>query len=347
MRCSFCQNEGPDRLTATSLIRWCLRLSQVTIGLALTLSLAYFAFAATHEETTEPDYRPSFDGWEGVEAPELEITFLDGRIVKLSELRGRRVVLDFWATWCPPCLEEIPHFNDLAGESFEDDLIIIGISAEDEDTLKTFVEEEGVAYPIASMDFLISPYGDVTGLPTTFFIDRNGVIQTVLSGYHELEQLRASAHAEDYAEEVNSPPSSTQVNAKDGAGHTRLAHAAMEGETEAVEALIADGADLELQDDRERTPLIHATKNAQSSTVLALLKQGADVNVKDDFDMDALFHAARAGDADTVRILLDHGADSDTRNLDGATPMTAARQRRHDDVVALLEPALEAVELAR
>ncbi len=190
-------------------------------------------------------------------------------------------MLDFWATWCPPCLEEIPHFNDLAGESFEDDLIIIGISAEDEDTLKTFVEEEGVVYPIASMDLLISPYGDVTALPTTFFIDRNGVIQTVLSGYHELEQLRASAHAEDYAEEVKSPPSSTQVNAKDGAGHTRLAHAAMEGETEAVEALIADGA------------------------------------------------------------------DSDTRNLDGATPRTAARQRRHDDVVALLEPALEAVELAR
>ena len=334
MRCSSCNRN--------SLMHWGFRLAQLVLAMTLALGLIWGAMHAADVEDSEPTYRPSFDGWQGVEAPELEITFLDGEVVALSELRGKRVVLDFWATWCPPCVEEIPHFNELTAETSADDLLIIGISDEDEETLEAFIADQGVDYPIASMDFLISPYGDVQTVPTTFFIDRNGIIQTVVSGYHDLDDLRALATAPDYAGDVKSPPQSTEINAKDGAGHTRLTHAAMAGDADAVRALIADGADIETGDEDERTPLLYAAKNGHAETVRVLLDNGAETGAQDYYEMDPLFFAARNGRTEVVRLLLEHGADPDTENYDGATPLSAASHQEYEEIVAFLEPALAA-----
>ncbi|MFN7141791.1 MAG: redoxin domain-containing protein, partial [Limisphaerales bacterium] len=144
--------------------------------------------------------------WAGVLAPDLTVTTLDGETIQLSDLKGKRVILDFWATWCGPCVKEIPHFIELVKENSRDELVIVGISKEDVETLKPFVEKHGINYPIASADNLPSPYGDVTAIPTTFFIDRNGVIQSVLVGYHDLTSLRQHATAEDYQGEPRTAP---------------------------------------------------------------------------------------------------------------------------------------------
>lgn len=145
--------------------------------------------------------------WEGVEAPDTTLVALDGQEYTLRELRGRRVIIDIWATWCPPCRDEIPHFVQLASEHPADELIIIGVSDEDPETLRPFMEEMGINYPIVSQSGLPSPYDDVVSIPTTFFIDRNGVIQKVLSGYHDYEALRAAALADDYeGTPLDAPP---------------------------------------------------------------------------------------------------------------------------------------------
>ncbi|MDW8310090.1 MAG: TlpA disulfide reductase family protein [Verrucomicrobiales bacterium] len=160
------------------------------------------SFAVALEQETHP-----FKDWKGVEAPDFTLKTLDGTSLKLSDLRGRRVILNFWATWCPPCVKEIPHFIQLRKEIPEGDLAIVGISNEDEATLREFVRRKGINYPIASADDLPAPYREVSGIPTTFFIDRRGVIQEVLIGYHDLAALRQHASAPDTTGDIKTAPS--------------------------------------------------------------------------------------------------------------------------------------------
>jgi peroxiredoxin len=183
-----------------SLAVWGISLS--TIGFLGSVFFGYVYYQqykqvrAILESTGEE--APSLDNWEGVRAPELTVATIDGTNVRLKDLQGKRVVLDFWATWCPPCVREIPHFIRLVGQTSRDDLIVVGISSEDKDVLQKFVEDKGINYPIASGSNLSSPYGDIRSVPTTFFIDRKGVIQNVFVGYHDYDMLRSAALAKDY-----------------------------------------------------------------------------------------------------------------------------------------------------
>jgi peroxiredoxin len=146
--------------------------------------------------------------WQGAQAPDFTVTDLDGREIRLSDLRGKRVIVDFWATWCPPCIMEIPHFVRLAEESDTNDLVIIGISSEKKDLLADFVADNDVNYHIASAEIrdLPSPYKDIRAIPTTFFVDRNGVIQNVFQGYHDYDTIRDTALADDVTGPVHQEP---------------------------------------------------------------------------------------------------------------------------------------------
>ena len=131
----------------------------------------------------------------GTAAPDITLTDLDGNKIILSELKGKRIVLDFWATWCPPCKKEIPHFIELRKTTNSKELVIIGISNESAEKIKTFAEKHNINYPLVSTqdDKLPEPYNKITSIPTTFFIDRQGVIGNVLVGYHSFEELKDNA----------------------------------------------------------------------------------------------------------------------------------------------------------
>jgi cytochrome c biogenesis protein CcmG/thiol:disulfide interchange protein DsbE len=111
-------------------------------------------------------------------APDFTLQQPDGQQLTLSSYRGKVVLLDFWATWCVPCREEIPHFVELQDKYRDHGLQIIGVSMDDSvDPVGPFAQQFHINYPIVMGNAKIGEeYGGVLGLPIAFLLDRNGRI---------------------------------------------------------------------------------------------------------------------------------------------------------------------------
>ena len=97
--------------------------------------------------------------------------------VDLDTFEGQVVVLNVWATWCPPCVVETPGFVDLAGE-FEGDVQFVGLAAEDDEAaVRAFAQKYGVPYPLVMVGALEAPPPEDRVLPTTYVIDRAGRVR--------------------------------------------------------------------------------------------------------------------------------------------------------------------------
>ena len=121
-------------------------------------------------------------------APDFTVTALDGKEIRLSALKGKVVMLDFWATWCPPCKAEIPHFIELQNAYGPKGLEIIGLSVDQEgpEVVRAFVREHGVNYAMAMAgQDLVQRYGGIRGIPTTFLVDKEGRVAKKLVGYQD------------------------------------------------------------------------------------------------------------------------------------------------------------------
>jgi cytochrome c biogenesis protein CcmG/thiol:disulfide interchange protein DsbE len=128
----------------------------------------------------------------GHDAPDFVLTDLQGHTVKLSDLRGKAVVLNFWATWCPPCKEEIPWLVDLQKRYGSQGLQIVGINMDDGDPkdVVKFASENSINYPVLfGQDKVSDLYGGIDYLPTTFYIDRNGVVLDRVFGQPERGEI--------------------------------------------------------------------------------------------------------------------------------------------------------------
>lgn len=113
----------------------------------------------------------------GQVAPDFELKSLEGKDVKLSDLRGKAVLLNFWATYCGPCKIEMPWFVELQKEYGPQGFQIVGVAMDDASTedISRFAKDMGVNYPILlGKEAVGDSYGGVNVLPTTFFIDRDG-----------------------------------------------------------------------------------------------------------------------------------------------------------------------------
>ena len=115
----------------------------------------------------------------GGPAPEIEGADLEGRPFRLADLRGQVVLLNFWATWCPPCLEEIPDLERVATTLGPRGMQVVGVNvdAENPERLAAFAREHDITYPV-----VIATPRDVeayrlTVIPTTFLIDQQGIVR--------------------------------------------------------------------------------------------------------------------------------------------------------------------------
>ncbi|HKP52119.1 MAG TPA: redoxin domain-containing protein [Chloroflexia bacterium] len=121
----------------------------------------------------------------GSEAPDFTLTDIDGNEVQLSALRGRPVMINFWATWCPPCRSEIPDIVKLYKTTHkEGSYEILGIATQsDNRTIKSFAQEFGMTFPILpDVDSRTTSLYHVLPIPTSFFIDKEGIIRDVHIG---------------------------------------------------------------------------------------------------------------------------------------------------------------------
>ncbi|MBU2563181.1 MAG: TlpA family protein disulfide reductase [Actinobacteria bacterium] len=115
---------------------------------------------------------------------------LDGNEISLSDFNKKVLILNFWATWCPPCREEIPDFVEVYNEYESKDVQFIGVSNEDISTLKSFVENYDISYPILIDDANIMGKWGIRAIPTTFVFDKNGQIIFKNVGMMTGEQLK-------------------------------------------------------------------------------------------------------------------------------------------------------------
>jgi len=140
-------------------------------------------------EVDEPDLT-------GQEAPDFTLMGLDGNELTLSELRGKPVLLDFWASWCPPCCRELPHVQELHDEYGPKGLQIVAVSCDGAiEDAKTAAEEMGLTFTILWQDpdseqsAAIDEAYEITGIPRLVLIDGEGTIVADVTGYHEKPDL--------------------------------------------------------------------------------------------------------------------------------------------------------------
>ena len=149
-------------------------------------------------------------GGERIKAADFSFAGMDGEAVRLSDYRVKVVILDFWATWCPPCVREIPHFNALAKEYKDQGLVVLGISLDrgGKADVEKFMESNPINYRIGIMfipdengkvlpdsmgTLIVEKYDsylpeDMRGkIPFTFVIDREGYIREKYVGYRDKE----------------------------------------------------------------------------------------------------------------------------------------------------------------
>lgn len=119
---------------------------------------------------------PTPDTGSRTAAIDFMLVGIDGANYTLSDQKGRVVIVDFWATWCPPCREEIPHLIKLHETYGEKGVVIWGVGLDEEMKLRAFADEQAISYPVLVGDQSIGQKYGVQGIPTTFIFDKQNRI---------------------------------------------------------------------------------------------------------------------------------------------------------------------------
>jgi len=123
----------------------------------------------------------------GEQAPDFELTTLAGEPIRLSELKGKKVILNFWATWCPPCKAEMPHmqnFYEDYAETENVEIVAVNLTSGDrEASVEEFVKDYGLTFPIPmDVEGEVGQKFQAVTIPTSYIIDTNGMIQHKIVG---------------------------------------------------------------------------------------------------------------------------------------------------------------------
>ena len=141
------------------------------------------AKAAAGQGDSMIEFKPGMPIKEGVAAPDFTGELIDGTCITLSELQGKPVIINFWATWCGPCVKEMPAFERLK-DDFGDKIGIIAVNCgDDAETVKDFVEENGYTFPVVlDEEYSISMLYPTNSIPYTVVLDAEGKVTHISTG---------------------------------------------------------------------------------------------------------------------------------------------------------------------
>jgi peroxiredoxin len=193
--------EPPGKATRSPLV-----LIVVAFVVALMLYLGYHQARRTGPASAQRLNQPAL-------APDFSLESLDGKTIRLSDLRGKAVLLNFWATWCGPCKIEMPWFVDLQNQYGAQGLQIVGVAMDDasKEDISKFAKDMGVNYPILiGKESVGDQYGGVPALPESFLISRDGKIVDKIVG------LIGKAEIEDAVKKtLDTRPATNQASASE------------------------------------------------------------------------------------------------------------------------------------
>lgn len=133
----------------------------------------------------------------GEAMPSLDLQTLDGAPITRAELAGKVVLVNFWATWCPPCRFEMPGFQRVYADKRGRGFVVLGISTDNagEATVRSFLAERGITYPVAmATGQVIRDFGGVQALPTSILIGRDGTVRQEVRGVFAEPALRTAVN---------------------------------------------------------------------------------------------------------------------------------------------------------
>ncbi|PLT29339.1 redoxin domain-containing protein [Peribacillus deserti] len=151
--------------------------------LSAIVLLLMISVAIVHAMDNKKEEAASAPGLEtGNKAPGFKLTTIDGKSVKLSDYRGKKIMLNFWATWCPPCKKEIPEMEEYSKQMGKDQ-IILAVNMDPQADVKGFAAKMGMTFPILlDTDNEVNTTYKIISIPTTYFIDSKGIISSKILG---------------------------------------------------------------------------------------------------------------------------------------------------------------------
>jgi cytochrome c biogenesis protein CcmG/thiol:disulfide interchange protein DsbE len=154
-------------------------------GVLIVVIAIFFIVNNSRNEPSQGPYPPNYKGG----GTTSELTTTSGQKIKLSDYKGKVVLLDFWATWCPPCRKGIPDLVSLKNEFKGKDFEIIGVSLDQENTINDvvpFIQQYGINYPVVYYDpTALASFGTVESIPTSFILDKTGRVVSSYMGLTE------------------------------------------------------------------------------------------------------------------------------------------------------------------
>ena len=162
------------------------------------LSLAIVGLAGCNQHPASPTQseKPAVAlGELGSRLPDFSVTDLQGHSLSSSDLRGKVVLIDFWATWCQPCKKEMPGYQKLVDQYGSRGFVVIGFKFDNmrdmEEPLQ-FAKRIGVRYPLAvATDGVPKKFGGIEGLPTTMLYDRQGILRMKVIGFEYTDKIES------------------------------------------------------------------------------------------------------------------------------------------------------------